>query len=66
MPALQAELGSSFESLNYTTMEWAEAGGWSMDLTGRAPLVALNKWLQPKRMLNVCRRWDKDRRDALQ
>ena len=64
--ALQAELGSSFASLNYTTMEWAEAGGWSGDLSPAPPRVSLNKWLQPKRMLNVCRRWDKERRDAIQ
>ena len=37
-----------------------------MDLSAAAPKVALNKWLQPKRMLNVCRRWDMDRRDGLQ
>ena len=65
-PALQPELGGTPRSLNYTTLEWAEAGGWSMDLTAHAPLVALNKWLQPKRMLNVCRRWDQNRRNAIQ
>ena len=65
-PALQPELGASFRSLNYTTMEWAEAGGWSGDLSAPAPRVALTKWLQPKRLPQVCRRWDMHRRDAIQ
>ena len=65
-PALQAELGASFASLNYTTTEWSEGGGWSGDLSAPAPRVALNKWLQPKRLPIVCRRWDMDRRNAIQ
>lgn len=65
--ALQAELGGHLGSLKYTTLGWGESGGWSLDLrSNRAPSVDLFKWLQPRRMTNICRRWDTDRNDALQ
>ena len=65
--ALQAELGGHLGSLKYTTLGWGESGGWSLDLrSNRAPSVDLFKWLQPRRMTNICRRWDTDCNDALQ
>ena len=65
--ALQAELGGTLSSLKYTTLGWGEAGAWSLDLkSSLAPSVDLFKWLQPRRMTTICRRWDKDRNDALQ
>ena len=64
--ALQAELGGSLGSLRWTTLGWGEAGGWSLDLSQVAPAVDLFKWLQPRRMTTVTRRWDTDRIDALQ
>ena len=66
--ALQPELGGSLGSLGWTTLGWGEAGGWSSDAltTSPAPAVDLFKWLSPRRMTTVCRRWDQDRNDALQ
>lgn len=66
--AMQAEGGASLASLAWTTLGWGEAGGWITDdiLAPRAPVVATYRWLQPKRMTNICRRNDHDRNDALQ
>lgn len=41
--ALQAELGGSLGALRYTTLGWAEAGGWSLNLSRPAPAVDLFK-----------------------
>ena len=63
--AMQAECGGSLSSLKWTTLGWGECGGWG-SLSARAPAVAAYRWLQPRRMTNICRRNDHDRNDALQ
>ena len=65
-PAMQAELGASLESLAWTTLGWGEGGGWGNQLAQRAPPVAGYRWVEPRRMTNICRRNDHDRNDALQ
>ena len=42
------------------------AGGGSAATGGAAPSVDLFKWLEPRRMTTICRRWDTDRTDAIQ
>ena len=63
--AMQAELGGSLQSLAWTTLGWGEGGGWA-NLASTAPPIAAFRWLQPRRMTNICRRNDHDRNDALQ
>ena len=66
--ALQAELGGALHGLKWSTLGWGESGGWSLDLgrsPSHAPQVDLFKWLQPRRMTNICRRWDTNRTEAL-
>ncbi len=72
-PALQAEGGGSFDSLRWTTLGWGEFGAWGGlhddgigGLHEDAPVVDAFKWLQPRHMTSICRRWDKNRRSAIQ
>ena len=67
--AMQAEGGASLQSLAWTTLGWGEVGGWGTDAVladPSGPPLAFYKLLQPRRMTNVCRRNDHDRRAALQ
>lgn len=64
--AMQAEGGAGFESLAYTTLGWGEYGYAGAALHAPAPKVTTFKFLQRERMTTICRRWDKDRTDAIQ
>ena len=48
------------EVLNWDSMSW---GYWKY---GFVPTVSRAKWLEPRHMVNVCDRWNKDKTDNLQ
>ena len=50
----------SDEMLNWNSMTW---GYWKYPF---APMVSRGKWLEPRHMVNVCDRWNKDKTDNLQ
>jgi formylglycine-generating enzyme required for sulfatase activity len=50
----------SDEMLNWNSMSW---GYWRY---GFVPTVSRGKWLEPRHMVNVCDRWNKDKTDNLQ
>ena len=50
----------SDEMLNWNNMTW---GYWKYPLI---PMVSRGKWLEPRHMVNVCDRWNKDKTDNLQ
>ncbi|HEY1493922.1 MAG TPA: SUMF1/EgtB/PvdO family nonheme iron enzyme [Candidatus Solibacter sp.] len=50
----------SDEMLNWNSMSW---GYWKYPF---APMVSRGKWLEPRHMVNVCDRWNKDKTDNLQ
>jgi formylglycine-generating enzyme required for sulfatase activity len=59
--ALEPELyGESDEMLNWNSMSW---GYWRYPFI---PMVSRAKWLEPRHMVNVCDRWNKDKTDNLQ
>ncbi len=59
--ALEPESGlDSDEMLAWNNMTW---GYWKYDLI---PTVSRYKWLEPRHMVNVCRRWARDKNDDLQ
>jgi iron(II)-dependent oxidoreductase len=64
--AMQAEDGAKLQSLKWTTLGWGEAGGWGSLPARGPPMVPAYRWLQPRRMTNICRRNDVDRNTALQ
>ena len=55
--AIQPELGSTFSSMNWTTMTW---GYWYADGV-ETNCVDRFKWIDARRVTNVCARWSKDR-----
>jgi len=58
---LEPESGlDSDEMLAWNNMSW---GYWKYDLI---PAVSRYKWLDPRHMVNVCRRWARDKNDDLQ
>ena len=50
----------SDEMLNWNNMTW---GYWKYPFI---PMVSRGKWLEPRHMVNVCDRWNKDKTDNLQ
>ncbi len=46
--------------LNWDSMSW---GYWQYPFV---PMVSRGKWLEPRHMVNVCDRWNKDKTDNLQ
>jgi len=61
--ALEPELGlAGEEALSWTTMTW---GYWG-DTLPFVPSVSKYKWLEPRHMVHLCSRWDRDRLDAMQ
>ena len=48
------------EMLNWDSMSW---GYWKYPFI---PMVSRGKWLEPRHMVNVCDRWNKDKTDNLQ
>ena len=50
----------SDEMLNWNSMTW---GYWKYPFV---PMVSRAKWLEPRHMVNVCDRWNKDKTDNLQ
>ena len=50
----------SDEMLNWNSMSW---GYWKYPLV---PMISRGKWLEPRHMVNVCDRWNKDKTDNLQ
>ncbi len=50
----------SDEVLNWDSMSW---GYWKYPFV---PMVSRPKWLEPRHMVNVCDRWNKDKTDNLQ
>jgi len=50
----------SDEMLNWNSMSW---GYWKY---GFVPMISRSKWLEPRHMVNVCDRWNKDKTDNLQ
>lgn len=59
--ALEPENGlDSDEMLAWNNMTW---GYWKYD---RVPTVSRYKWLEPKHMVHLCRRWARDKTDDLQ
>ncbi|HWC96188.1 MAG TPA: SUMF1/EgtB/PvdO family nonheme iron enzyme [Candidatus Sulfopaludibacter sp.] len=48
------------EMLNWNSMSW---GYWKYPFV---PMVSRGKWLEPRHMVNVCDRWNKDKTDNLQ
>jgi formylglycine-generating enzyme required for sulfatase activity len=50
----------SDEMLNWDGMSW---GYWKYPFI---PMVSRGKWLEPRHMVNVCDRWNKDKTDNLQ
>ena len=58
---LEPENGlDSDEALAWNNMTW---GYWSY---GLIPTVSRYKWLEPRHMVNICRRWARDKNDDLQ
>jgi len=58
---LEPESGlDSDEMLAWNNMTW---GYWTY---GEIPTVSRFKWLEPRHMVNVCRRWARDKTDDLQ
>ena len=72
-PAMQAEGGGTLNSRLWSTLGWGEGFYW-LELKPNeppvvdedAPVVDAFKWLQPRHMTNICRRWDQDRNNAIQ
>ncbi len=48
------------EALAWNNMTW---GYWKYPFT---PMVSVYKWLEPRHMVNVCDRWNRDKTDNLQ
>jgi formylglycine-generating enzyme required for sulfatase activity len=49
-----------YEALAWNNMTW---GYWEFPFE---PMVSLYKWLEPRHMVNVCDRWNRDKTDNLQ
>jgi formylglycine-generating enzyme required for sulfatase activity len=58
--ALQPEGGPSDEALEWNNLTW---GYWKYPFV---PMISRYKWLEPRHMVNVCDRWNRDKTDNLQ
>jgi len=58
--AFEPELGPSDEALAWNVMTWGQYG------YPFAPLVDRYKWLEPRHMVNISDRWNRDKTDNLQ
>jgi gamma-glutamyl hercynylcysteine S-oxide synthase len=58
--ALEPEGGPSDEALAWNNLTW---GYWKYPFV---PMVSKYKWLEPRHMVNVCDRWNRDRTNNLQ
>lgn len=48
------------EALGWNNMSWGSLA------SAFVPAVSRHKWLEPRHMMNICRRWDRDKTDSLQ
>ena len=58
--ALEPEGGPSDEALQWNNLTW---GYWKYPFV---PMISRYKWLEPRHMVNVCDRWNRDKTDNLQ
>ena len=58
--ALEPEGGPSDEALQWNNLSW---GYWKYPFV---PMISRYKWLEPRHMVNVCDRWNRDKTDNLQ
>jgi formylglycine-generating enzyme required for sulfatase activity len=58
--ALEPEGGPADEAVQWNNFSW---GYWKYPF---APMISRYKWLEPRHMVNVCDRWNRDKTDNLQ
>jgi formylglycine-generating enzyme required for sulfatase activity len=58
--ALEPEVGPADEALEWNNLTW---GYWKYPFV---PMISRYKWLEPRHMVNVCDRWNRDKTDNLQ
>ncbi len=58
--ALEPEGGPADEALQWNNLTW---GYWKYPFV---PMLSRYKWLEPRHMINVCDRWNRDKTDNLQ
>jgi len=58
--ALEPEGGPADEALEWNNLTW---GYWKYPFV---PMLSRYKWLEPRHMVNVCDRWNRDKTDNLQ
>jgi formylglycine-generating enzyme required for sulfatase activity len=58
--ALEPEGGPADEALQWNNLTW---GYWKYPFV---PMISKYKWLEPRHMVNVCDRWNRDKTDNLQ
>jgi len=58
--ALEPEGGPADEALAWNNLTW---GYWKYPFV---PMISRYKWLEPRHMVNVCDRWNRDKTDNLQ
>lgn len=58
--ALEPEGGPADEAVQWNNLTW---GYWKYPFV---PMISRYKWLEPRHMVNVCDRWNRDKTDNLQ
>ncbi|MCC7496302.1 MAG: SUMF1/EgtB/PvdO family nonheme iron enzyme [Bryobacterales bacterium] len=58
--ALEPEFLRIDEALGWNNMSWGSLA------SPFVPAISRHKWLEPRHLMNICRRWDRDKRDSLQ
>ncbi|MGO9270557.1 MAG: formylglycine-generating enzyme family protein [Terriglobia bacterium] len=58
--ALEPEGGPADEALQWNNLTW---GYWKYPFV---PMISRYKWLEPRHLVNVCDRWNRDKTDNLQ
>jgi formylglycine-generating enzyme required for sulfatase activity len=58
--ALEPEVGPADEALQWNNLTW---GYWKYPFV---PMISRYKWLEPRHMVHVCDRWNRDKTDNLQ
>ncbi len=48
------------EALRWNNMSWGSLSSTFV------PAISRHKWLEPRHLMNICRRWDRDKTDSLQ